>query len=640
LNASPDPQAAVLFPIAGDGDAELVEIECFPTDPGSTRGLVVCPEAPELEAAMGRALAAARADEFRRGAGLQPIVVTLTWAGAAGGGKLLGASFALALALADKRARLGGDNPAGRVFATGALARGVDHRAEVRPVDGFERKLRAVLAAVRPGDAVAAPSANLASGGEAARLWAEIGRHGATCRAVARLDEIEDLWAPRAGLRAIGPAGSRTYKLAPAAAPTRDDNERVLDAMVTREGTMRQAGVGEIARAAGLADLQARDTLSKLGGDGLVRDLDGDRWEVRHGFRAGPLGRVLGRSRARLLRRLALAVAGAALIGGATVLAAGLLYWPEVRADRARQAVQVAGFSWVPCAVAGTGTCLKALHEVTEEALSTLAGNAAWLNVTELDLARTPVASLEPLASLTALTRLDLTDTSVTSLEPLAGLTGLTHLELAGTPVASLEPLAGLTGLTHLNLWGTPVASLEPLASLTGLTELDLVGTRVTSLEPLAGLTGLPGLDLTGTPVASLEPLASLTALTWLDLVGTRVTSLEPLAGLTGLTELNLTDTPVASLEPLAGLRSLTHLNLWGTRVASLKPLAGLTALTWLDLTGTQVTSLEPLAGLTGLTWLNLTDTPVASLAPLGRLDPGVILGASDELMATLPDEP
>ncbi len=109
----------------------------------------------------------------------------------------------------------------------------------------------------------------------------------------------------------------------------------------------------------------------------------------------------------------------------------------------------------------------------------------------ELDLSRTPVSDLAPLAGLSRLRRLYLGGTPVSDLAPLAGLTWLWELDLGGTPVSDLAPLAGLTGLERLDLSGTPVSDLAPLAGLTELKELDLSRTPVSDLAPLAGVSRL-----------------------------------------------------------------------------------------------------------------------------------------------------
>lgn len=99
----------------------------------------------------------------------------------------------------------------------------------------------------------------------------------------------------------------------------------------------------------------------------------------------------------------------------------------------------------------------------------------------------------------------------------------VTHLDLDRTSVTDLTPLAGLANLVSLNLNGTPVADLAPLAGLANLQLLTLDGTQVADLAPLAGLAKLQILYLGGTPVSDLSPLAKLAKLQILYLAGTQV---------------------------------------------------------------------------------------------------------------------
>ncbi|MGQ0565371.1 MAG: leucine-rich repeat domain-containing protein [Gemmobacter sp.] len=291
---------------------------------------------------------------------------------------------------------------------------------------------------------------------------------------------------------------------------------------------------------------------------------------------------------------------------------------------------------------------LSSLHRLTR--LPDSIGSLTAL--TALNLWRTPVTELFPLAVLTALTRvvlesakvtdlsplaflndlttLDLSGTPVTNLMPLAQLTNLTSLSLGATPVSDLKPLAHLASLRTLHLWKTPVANLTPLSQLTSLTTLEFWQTLVTDLAPLATLTALTTLNLSGTPVTDLAPLATLTALTTLGLSHTQVTDLTPLSSLTALRTLNLRGAKVTDLAPLSALPALTTLSLAGSRVTDLGRLATLPTLSTLDLRATQVTDLAPIAALTGLRGLELAENEInreglRGLAPFQRLisDPG-----------------
>ena len=278
-----------------------------------------------------------------------------------------------------------------------------------------------------------------------------------------------------------------------------------------------------------------------------------------------------------------------------------------------------------PNAVDARRDRLRALADLEEVGLAwsdlgSLDFAAGLGRLARLDVSRTQVADLAPLASLTALQSLDCSHTQVADLTPLAGLTALQSLGFSFTKVANLTPLASLTALQGLDCSHTQVADLTPLASLTALQSLGFSFTKVANLTPLASLTALQGLDCSLTQVADLIPLASLTALQSLDCSGTQVAELTPLAGLTALQSLRCSGTQVAELTPLAGLTTLQSLDCSHTQVADLTPLAGLTALQSLDCSLTQVTDLIPLASLTALQSLRCSFTQVADLTPPASL--------------------
>ncbi|MDH3671763.1 MAG: TIR domain-containing protein, partial [Gammaproteobacteria bacterium] len=111
--------------------------------------------------------------------------------------------------------------------------------------------------------------------------------------------------------------------------------------------------------------------------------------------------------------------------------------------------------------------------------------------ISGLNVNRTQVSDLAPLAKLTGLQTLDLSSTDVSGLAPVSKLTGLQTLVLSNTPVSDLAPVSKLTGLQTLNLGRTQVSDLAPLAKLTRLQTLVLTSTPVSDLAPLAKLTGL-----------------------------------------------------------------------------------------------------------------------------------------------------
>jgi hypothetical protein len=198
------------------------------------------------------------------------------------------------------------------------------------------------------------------------------------------------------------------------------------------------------------------------------------------------------------------------------------------------------------------------------------------------------------LQALGSVTELDLTRTQIKDVKPLARLSTLKVLKLSGTPTKDVTPLEALTGLEALDLSGTQVSSLMPLAKLPALVSLSLgsqdVPLRDTYnliLGPQASSSWAERLEDYGTkpvrfqaaPVSDISPLADMPSLQELDLSHTDIADLSPLAGLAALRILDLDHTPVKDVNPLADLPELKMLELDNTAVEDVTPLSGLTAL-------------------------------------------------------------
>ena len=468
----------------------------------------------------------------------------------------------------------------------------------------------------------------------------------------------------------------------------------LLAEMITDARTKEPHSEAELAVKTGFEPWQVKATLADLARGGLVRRLEGVEamWEISHDFLAGTIGQLIGRLKPPLMERVRPLVAPVALFGWVILFAAALPFWQLSQ----QRAIEKALRESFPMSLTRTerGDASYYLAELNDRTLAEAVGvlerdselvnlsigdapgvttleplkklinlstlridgrneittleplkamtKLYWLSIN----AGTGVDSLEPLKELNNLSALDLTSFyTITSLTPLQGLTNLSWLNLYGaTGIISLEPLKGLTHLSMLDLtWAWHITNLEPLRGLTNLTTLHLFHCAgITNLEPLSELTNLSLLDLNEViGITSLAPLKRLTNLTRLYIAHSNgITSLEPLKELTNLTTLDLRNrTTPTDLEPLKRLTNLQTLDLSGaTGITDLEPLRELTNLTTVYLEGnTGITSLEPLRGLANLSSLRLRDaTGITSLEPVSKLPRLVIVGASDELLATL----
>jgi Leucine-rich repeat (LRR) protein len=325
---------------------------------------------------------------------------------------------------------------------------------------------------------------------------------------------------------------------------------------------------------------------------------------------------------------------------------------------------------------------LEGLTNLTELNLTGIyTGKAAWfarwVNLDQLDLGRTEVISLAPLAKLKALRKLDLRRTKVRDVGPIRGLKKLEYLSLAHTLVSDIEPLARLPDLVsldlsdtrikniallgasfkqesslvtlnqfpnetteffgtnpsqrrrtetvsleralrYLNLGGTNVRDVWALQEYANLCSLDLSNTKVADVTPLVHLGKLEELKLNGAGnVHDLSGLKKLTQLRYLDLSRTGVTEVSALSDLVNLHVLSLGGCAVLNVSSLARLVNLQVLNLGCTKITDLEALKGLANLFSLDLRGTRIHDVRPIAALLQLRGLDLAYTDVMDVTAL-----------------------
>ncbi len=311
-------------------------------------------------------------------------------------------------------------------------------------------------------------------------------------------------------------------------------------------------------------------------------------------------------------------------------------------------------------------------------ALDGLARLAPLAHLRELDLTRTKIASLAPLASLQALESLSLKECEVKGEEllRLQTLPKLRHLDLGWTELADLSRLAHLKGLERLELNGCPFRP-EELHHLWGLPRLRTLGLFAThladdGLRHLRGLGQLRKLDLSRTEITDkglphLQPLKNLEEL---NLDYNRITDdgLPHLEALSRLKSLYIADKFIAPVLPYSLItkaaaerleKAIPGLEFWGAidfdlasfrqkitdvrnskaaklalqdlEVLHLEEIADLESLKTLDLSDTIVDddALQHLRKLTNLEELVLSETWVtdsglahlAELCTLRRLD-------------------
>lgn len=166
----------------------------------------------------------------------------------------------------------------------------------------------------------------------------------------------------------------------------------------------------------------------------------------------------------------------------------------------------------------------------TSERQKAFEGLAGLTQLRELEVYRSEVTSLAPLARMSNLQELWLDAPEATSLAPLTKLTNLTFLGLAATEVlgdriqAELASLASLPKLVNLTVYESPsdTSYLRGFSRLEGL----LLSSRGSETLDIGGVAGLPKLELFEVrwgKVERLSPLIRVKSLTGVTLDATKV---------------------------------------------------------------------------------------------------------------------
>ena len=409
----------------------------------------------------------------------------------------------------------------------------------------------------------------------------------------------------------------------------RDYAPRLVEKMITEEGTKQPRSEKSLAKDASLQFAEVRAVLNCLSDAGLARPLDPTSgvWELSHDFIARAIARFLGRQRTRFLRSIGAYVAPALLVlafsGGL-----GAAVWNHFRIDSIRAQLNDLGITTRSNEIGKFAATARDLHDngLSEGALLLAElGDRLY----SLDLSSAKIADIGALKKLTALQQIDLTGTQVNNIDALRALTALQDLSLSGTKITNIDALRAMTALQRLDLTGTQVASIDALKGLTALQDLNLRRTQVTRIDALNGLTALRILNLSGTSVTNIDALRALTALQHLNLLGTNVTNIDSMNGLTGLQQLDLTGVQVTNIDALKEKTALQNLNLSRTKITSINALNGLASLQQLNLMETNVIDIDALNGLTALQILNLSGTQVANIDALRSLTALQILNLS-----------
>lgn len=241
-----------------------------------------------------------------------------------------------------------------------------------------------------------------------------------------------------------------------------------------------------------------------------------------------------------------------------------------------------------------------------------ISGIAAWQQlqqlpegVTQLNVSRSGITSLEGVQGLIGLSRLAAADTDVTDLTPLDACRLLEKLDISGTAVTDLTPLGSCGKLRLLQADETPLTTLHGLETCIELQRISLKNARLTDIGGLRNTTLLEEVQLSGNPLEDVSMLA-----------GSKDT----------LERLYLDGLGIESLDWLRGAAALRYLSVNDNRLETLDFLEESPALEGLSAANNAISSAAPLEGMANLKELVLRDNPLSGAPELHLLGSGPVV--------------
>ena len=195
---------------------------------------------------------------------------------------------------------------------------------------------------------------------------------------------------------------------------------------------------------------------------------------------------------------------------------------------------------------------------------------------------------------------------------------GVTQLDISRSGISSLEGVQRLSGLSRLAAADTPVTDLTPLATCQQLERVDISDTAVTDLTPLESCGKLQLLKADETPLTTLQGLETCIELRCISLKNAQLTDISGLRNTTLLEDVQLSGNRLEDVSVLAGSKdTLERLYLDGLGMESLDWLRGAAALRYLSVNDNRLETLDFLEGSPALEGLSAANNAISSAAPL-----------------------
>lgn len=215
-------------------------------------------------------------------------------------------------------------------------------------------------------------------------------------------------------------------------------------------------------------------------------------------------------------------------------------------------------------------------------------------------------------------TQLDISRSGISSLEGVQRLSGLSRLAAADTPVTDLTPLATCQQLERVDISDTAVTDLTPLESCGKLQLLKADETPLTTLQGLETCIELRCISLKNAQLTDISGLRNTTLLEYVQFSGNRLEDVSVLAGSKDTLErLYLDGLDMESLDWLRGAAALRYLSVNDNRLETLDFLEESPALEGLSAANNAISSAAPLEGMANLKELVLRDNPLSGAPEL-----------------------
>lgn len=269
-----------------------------------------------------------------------------------------------------------------------------------------------------------------------------------------------------------------------------------------------------------------------------------------------------------------------------------------------------------------------------------ISGIAAWQQlpqlpegVTQLDISRSGISSLEGVQRLSGLSRLAAADTPVTDLTPLATCQQLERVDISDTAVTDLTPLESCGKLQLLKADETPLTTLRGLETCIELRCISLKNAQLTDISGLRNTTLLEYVQFSGNRLEDVSVLAgskdtlerlyldglgmeSLDWLRYLSVNDNRLETLDFLEESPALEGLSAANNAISSAAPLEGMANLKELVLRDNPLSGAPELHLLGSGPVVDLRHTNITGLT-LASEERIRLLNISHTAVTDIRTL-----------------------